>query len=162
MSNQTDDNKAWRFCHTEKVRFADVDMFDHVNNAAYLTYVESARVAYYSNVTGLQDPHEFDMTVARAEIDFKKPAFYPATINIFTRATRIGNKSWTLEHELRDASNSDLLAHCATIIVHFDHETGKSKPIPPHIVSLIEAYEGRPLKEPTPGGSSPPGPLPGQ
>lgn len=125
-------------------------MFDHVNNAVYLTYVESARVAYYSHVTGLQDPHEFDMTVARAEIDFKKPIFYPATVNILTRATHIGTKSWTLEHELRDASSSDLLAHCTTIIVHFDHHTGKSKPIPPQIVSLIEAHEGRPLKEPTP------------
>lgn len=136
----------WRFCHTETVRFADCDMFDHVNNAAYLTYVESARVAYYSHVTGLQDPHEFDMTVARAEIDFKKPIFYPMTINIFTRATHIGTKSWTLEHELRDANNSDLLAHCTTVIVHFGHETGKSKPIPPEIVSFIEAYEGRTLK----------------
>jgi len=130
----------------ETVRFADVDMFDHMNNAVCLTYVESARVAYYSHLTGLQDPHEFDMTVARAEIDFKKPAFYRMTINIFTRVTHIGTKSWTLEHELRDASNSDLLAHCTTVIVHFDHKTSKSKPIPSQIISLIEAYEGRCLR----------------
>ncbi len=141
-----DNDKEWRFCYTEKVRFADIDMFDHMNNAAYLTYVESARVAYYSHLTGLQDPHEFDMTVASAQIDFKKPAFYPMTINVFTRATHIGTKSWTLEHELRNASNSDLLAHCTTVIVHFDHKAGKSKPIPPQIVSLIEAYEGRSLR----------------
>jgi|GEM_PF-6415953 len=43
----------WRFCHTEHVRFADCDMFAHVNNAAYLTYVESARLAYYSHISGL-------------------------------------------------------------------------------------------------------------
>lgn len=147
MSNQTYIDKEWRFCHTVEVRFRDIDMFDHVNNAVYLTYVESARVAYYSHVTGLQDPHDFDMTLARAEIDFKKPIFFPATINVFTRATRIGTKSWTLEHDLRDAANSDLLAHCTTVIVHFDHHTGMSKPISPEIVSLIEAHEGRSLRE---------------
>ena len=81
---------GWNFCFTTPVRFRDIDMFDHVNNAVYLTYVESARVAYYSQVTGLQDPHDFDMTVARVEIDFKKPIFFPATINVFTRACRIG------------------------------------------------------------------------
>lgn len=31
-------------------------MFGHVNNAAYLTYIESARVAYYGHLTGLKNP----------------------------------------------------------------------------------------------------------
>lgn len=147
------DNPDWNFCHTVEVRFRDIDMFDHVNNAAYLTYVESARVAYYSHVSGLKDPHEFDMTAARAAIDFKKPIFYPATVNVLTRATHIGNKSWTLEHELRDASNSDLLARCTTVIVHFDHKTSQSKVVPPEIISLIENYEGRSLKAPSATGT---------
>ncbi len=138
---------GWNFCFTTSVRFRDIDMFDHVNNAVYLTYVESARVAYYSQVTGLQDPHDFDMTVARVEIDFKKPIFFPATINVFTRASRIGTKSWTLEHELRDAANSDLLATCTTVLVYFDHQTGQSKPLSPEIISRIEAHEGHSLRE---------------
>ena len=147
---------GWNFCFTTPVRFRDIDMFDHVNNAVYLTYVESARVAYYSQVTGLQDPHDFDMTVARVEIDFKKPIFFPATINVFTRACRIGTKSWTLEHELRDAANADLLATCATVLVHFDHQTGQSKALSPEIISRIEAHEGRSLREaaPTTGSHS--------
>jgi acyl-CoA thioester hydrolase len=146
MNSENELNQEWRFCHTEIVRFADCDMFDHVNNATYLTYVESARVAYYSHVTGLQDPHEFAMTVARAEIDFRKPIFYPCKVHVFTRATHIGIKSWTLEHELRDASTADLLARCTTILVHFDHSLGKSSPLPSDVVSLIEAHEGRSLR----------------
>jgi acyl-CoA thioester hydrolase len=146
MNNENKTSQEWRFCHTVEVRFRDIDMFDHVNNAAYLTYVESARVAYYAHISGLTDPHDFDVTVARAEIDFLKPIFYPATIHVNTRATRIGTKSWTLEHELRDASTSDLLARCTTILVHFDHHTGKSAPIPENIIALIEAHEGRSLR----------------
>ena len=146
MSDVNSTGNGWRFCYTETIRFADCDMFDHANNAVYLTYVESARVAYYAQVTGLTDPHDFDMTVARAEIDFKKPIFYPATLNVLTRAGRIGNKSWTLEHELRDASSGDLYARCTTVLVHFDHSTGTAKPLPPEIVALIEQHEGRPLR----------------
>jgi acyl-CoA thioester hydrolase len=147
MNKEKTPGEEWRYCHTETVRFADCDMFDHMNNAVYLTFVESARVAYYSHVSGLQDPHKFNMTVAHAEIDFKKPIFYPSTVNVFTRAVRIGTKSWTLEYELRDASTHDLYAHCTTVIVHFDHETGQSEPIPSAVISFIEAHEGRPLTQ---------------
>jgi acyl-CoA thioester hydrolase len=144
----TPDDPEWRFCHTVEVRFRDIDMFNHVNNAVYLTYVESARVAYYSHVSGLTDPHDFDMTLASAHIDFLTPVFFPATINVFTRTTHIGTKSWTLEHQLRDAATSAVIANCSTVIVHFDHETGKSKPLTREIVGLIEAHEDRSLRKP--------------
>ncbi len=142
------ENTGWNFCHTVEVRFRDVDMFGHVNNAAYLTYIESARVAYYGYLTGLKDPREFDMTVARAEIDFRRPAFYGQTLHVYTRAARIGNKSWTLEHELRDSNSGEVIARGSTVIVHFDHVTQESKPLPPEIVELIERHEGRSLKAP--------------
>lgn len=146
MMSTTDERNGWNFCHTETVRFADVDMFGHVNNAAYLTYVESARVAYYGHLTGLTDPREFDMTVARAEVDFLKPAFYGQTLHVFTRAGRIGNKSWTLEHEIRDSETAEVVARGSTVNVHFDHVTQRSKPLPPEIINLIERHEGRSLR----------------
>ena len=137
---------GWNFCLPIEVRFRDVDMFGHVNNAAYLTYIESARVAYYGHLTGLKDPREFDMTVARAEIDFLVPAFYGQTLHVFTRAGRIGNKSWTLEHEMRDSQSGEVVARGTTVIVHFDHVTQQSKPLPADIVELIESHEGRSLR----------------
>jgi len=147
MNDQMGEDKEWRFCHTEKVRFADVDMFDHVNNAAYLTYVESARVAYYTNLTGLADPRDFDMTVASAKIDFIKPVFYGQTLDVYTRIGRIGNKSWTLEHEIRDSDTGEVMAVASTVNVFYDHETGRSHPIPPDIVQKMESFEGRKLRD---------------
>lgn len=137
---------GWNFCLTVEVRFRDVDMFGHVNNAAYLTYIESARVAYYGYLTGLTDPREFDMTVARAEVDFLKPVFYGQTLHVYTRAGRIGNKSWTLEHEMRDSVSDEVVARGSTVIVHFDHVTQQSKPLPPKVIALIEGHEGRTLR----------------
>ena len=149
MSSATDSNneREWRHRITVEVRFADIDMFDHLNNAKYLTYVESARVAYYTAVTGLTDPHEFDITVARAEIDFLMPAFYGQTLYVYSRIGRVGNKSWTLEHEMRDAETGDLMARASTVNVHFEHSTGKSHPLPAEVVEAMERFEGRKLRE---------------
>src|SRR3954463_10898507 len=85
---------GWNFCHVVEVRFADIDMFHHVNNAKYLTYIESARVAYYTQVSGVENPREFGMTVASAKVDFIKPIFFGQSVDVFTRTSRIGNKSW--------------------------------------------------------------------
>ncbi len=136
----------WRFHITVAPRFADIDMFGHVNNAAYLTYMESARVAYYGSLTGLKDPRDFDMTVARAEVDFLKPVFFGQTLHVYTRAGRIGNKSWTLEHEMRDSETGEIVARGSTVIVHFDHVAQESKPLPTGVIELIERHEGRALK----------------
>ncbi|HWX25489.1 MAG TPA: acyl-CoA thioesterase, partial [Vicinamibacteria bacterium] len=38
-------------CEVE-VRFRDLDALGHVNNAVYLTYLESARIAYWMALTG--------------------------------------------------------------------------------------------------------------
>jgi acyl-CoA thioester hydrolase len=35
------------FVYWEAIRFRDLDMLAHVNNAVYATYFESARLAYY-------------------------------------------------------------------------------------------------------------------
>jgi acyl-CoA thioester hydrolase len=144
--NQNESSRDWRHQITVEVRFADVDMFDHVNNAKYLTYIESARVAYYTAVTGLTDPRTFDMTVARAEIDFLTPAFFGDTLHVYSRTARIGTKSWTLEHEIRDASTGELVARASTVNVHFDHDTGKSSPLPAEVIEAMERFEGRRLR----------------
>lgn len=146
MSEHGKDQAGWRHCFPIDVRFEDIDMFNHVNNAKYLTYIESARVAYYSQVSGLTDPCEFDMTLASVKIDYIKPVFFGQTLYVYTRTGRIGNKSMTMEHELCDAATGELAASAHTVIVHYDHDTGKSKPLPDDIVLMLEEFEGRTLK----------------
>jgi acyl-CoA thioester hydrolase len=144
--NERAKGPGWNFYITEKVRFADIDMFGHVNNATYLTYIESARVAYYTAATGLLEPREFGMTVASAKVDFLKPIFYGRSVNVYTRTGRIGNKSWTLEHELRDTETGELLSVASTVNVHYDYKSGQSKVLPADIVEKLEQFEGRKLK----------------
>lgn len=146
MSDNTYIAPEWRFFITIEPRFADIDMFGHVNNAKYFTYMESARVFYYTEISGLQDPLEFGMTVARAEVDFIKPVFYGQTLRVYTRTGRIGNKSWTLEHEIRDDETGGLLAKGATVNVYYDYKTGRSELIPNDIVEKLEVFEGRKLR----------------
>ena len=58
--------RPFRFTHAVEVRFRDLDALGHVNNAVYLTYLESARMAWYLHLTRRTELKGMDMILARA------------------------------------------------------------------------------------------------
>ncbi|MBA3718482.1 MAG: acyl-CoA thioesterase, partial [Actinobacteria bacterium] len=106
---------SFPFVHRETVRFRDVDVLGHVNNAVYLTYLEQARVAFLS-------PHDADWTqmiLARCEIDFRAQVAVGEVVEIALWPTRVGNKSFALSYELK--VNDRIVAEAKTVLVAFDY-----------------------------------------
>ncbi len=65
-----------------EVRFGDLDLLGHVNNAAYLVFLESARIAYWMQVTRVSSVTGIDMILARVELDYKAPLRYGEVVDI--------------------------------------------------------------------------------
>ena len=116
--------EAFDFVHRETVRFRDLDAKGHVNNAVYLTYMESARIAFMARASA----DELPFIVARIEIDFRAPLELGETVEIGVRAARFGTKSFDLEYELR--AGGRLVAEAKSVCVGYDYETGETVPIP--------------------------------
>ena len=135
------------------VRFADTDAMGHVNNAVYLTYCETARIRYWTDVTG--EPlaarhHEAEsLILAEARITYRAQVFHTDRVTVESRATRIGSSSFTLEHRLTAAAPDGparLVAVSDSILVRFDYATGAPSPLEARFVERMEAFEGRRLK----------------
>ena len=62
------------------MRWADQDPFQHVNNAAFLTYLEQARVEIFFSDAGVEGITSLSegVVVVRHEIDYKRPVIYSA------------------------------------------------------------------------------------
>ena len=138
--------------HLVEVRLADTDAMGHVNNAKYLTYCESARIAYWTDVTGepvrLGSEGAESLILAEARITYRAPAFHGETVTVETRATRLGRSSFTLEHRLTACEAgrpSRLVATSESILVRYDYTTDTAVPISPAHRAAIEAFEGRSL-----------------
>jgi acyl-CoA thioester hydrolase len=84
------------------VRFRDLDALGHVNNAVYLTYFESARIAYWLHTTKRTGLGALDMILARAEIDFRSPLAYGESVEISVGATSLGRSSFVLEADMHE------------------------------------------------------------
>ena len=136
---------AFRFQHRLQARFRDCDLFGHVNNAVYFTYMEEARWAYWRELTGdhVQDRLP-GLILARAEIDFLRPIRPNERIVIWLGTTRIGRTSISMDCEMLDEQGS-ALARGKAVMVTYDYSTAQPVPVPDWARTRIEEYEGRNL-----------------
>ena len=118
------------FVHREPVRFRDLDGMGHVNNAVFSTYLEQARLAWFSQERfGAVDELPLrDVILARTEIDFRSPVQAGETVEVAVRPARVGTKSFELAYELRAAGR--LVAEAKSVLVGYDYRRSESTPIP--------------------------------
>ena len=116
------------FVHVERVRFRDLDPMGHVNNAVFLTYLEQARVALFSELEVATGLDGMNMIVARVEIDFKEPVRLGQEVEVTVRASRFGTKSFDLDYELR--VEGELVAVAKSIQVAYDYKRREPVPVP--------------------------------
>jgi acyl-CoA thioester hydrolase len=126
---------GYAFVHREVVRFNDLDGMDHVNNAIYATYMESARLAYLESIGAGRNPQK-SLILARLEIDFRSPISFGEEVEIGVRLSRIGRKSFDLEHEIR--ADGRLAAEGKSVLVAYDYTTSSSRELPREWRELLE------------------------
>ena len=116
------------FVHREAVRFRDLDAMGHVNNAVFLTYIESARVAYLQHLGAAATLQDMSIIVARIEIDFRAPVGFGEDVEISVHASRFGGKSFDLDYELRVGDT--VVAEAKSVLVAYDYGTGEAVELP--------------------------------
>jgi acyl-CoA thioester hydrolase len=132
---------AGRFAIPIEVRFRDLDALGHVNNAVYLTYVESARVAYWLHVTGRTGLAAVDFILARAEVDYRSPVVFGETLEVAVRAVSMRRSSLVLEFALTERASGRRVAESRNVVVHYDYAAQKPQPIPKEIRERIRAQD---------------------
>ncbi|MGZ4258312.1 MAG: acyl-CoA thioesterase [Gaiellaceae bacterium] len=120
--------EGFDYVHEEPVRFRDIDAMGHVNNAVFLTYIESARSAFFWHLGLARSLEDLTLVVARVEIDFRAPVGFPEVVEVGVRAGRFGEKSFGLDHELR--VRGELVAEAKTVLVAYDYNRAETVTIP--------------------------------
>ena len=127
------------FEHELEVRFRDCDPMGHVNNAVYLTYFEVARFAWWRRIFGPDGPADHGFIVARAEIDYRKPALTGQRLLVRLRLAAMGRSSFTVAYEVLDVRTRELLAEGRSVQVAYDYARGESVPLSGDVRARLEA-----------------------
>ena len=135
---------------TVKVRFADLDLLGHVNNAVFFSYMEQARVAYFQKIPDLdfsriQGEPKTSVILASIQCDFLTPAYLDEKIDVGIRISKLGNSSIVMEYEMKEAASGRRIATGQSTLVYFDYSQQKSLPIPDTLRRKFSEIEGRSL-----------------
>ncbi len=123
-----------------EVPYGDIDAMGHLNNVAYLRYLEWARQKYWLAMRRTDDFWQIDFVVARAEIDYRASAHMGELLGLEIHVTRMGTSSFDFAYRLT-GPDGRLVAEAKTTQVCYDWETRSSKPLSDERRREIEAFE---------------------
>jgi len=101
----------------------DIDMMDHVNNVAYLRWVQDVAVAHWQSAATPAEQEKWLWIVLRHEIDYKQPAVLGDAIVARTWVGSASRLKFERNTELLRAGDGTLLAKALSVWCPIDAQT---------------------------------------
>ncbi len=121
-------------------RWHDNDVYGHVNNATYYSYIDSVTNQYLINEAGLDIHHAKVIgLVVNSTCQYYASVAYPDALEGALRALKIGNSSVTYEVGIFKHGEHHAAAVGGFTHVFVDRATNKPVPIPDRIRSALQA-----------------------
>ena len=124
----------FKFFINIETRWADMDCIGHINNATFLTYVETARIKLIEKL-GFSD---LPIIMASIKIDYVNQLKYPSKIEIGQKISRLGNSSFDILTGIYNKDSGKLITISTTTLVCYDYNSQKSLKIPTEIRVFAE------------------------
>lgn len=122
------------------VRFGETDALGHINNTSYFIYLEEARVRFFEELGYRMTINEWNFILASTKCDFINQGYFNQLLTVTTSVSKIGTKSFQLEHEIICSQTKQLIAKGNAIIVYFDFNEQQSAAIPDLLREGLKSY----------------------
>lgn len=143
---------AYRHRTRLEVRFRDIDAFRHVNNAAFVTYLEQARIRYLIDTLHIEAFQDMPVILAAIDVDYRAPIAFEMGVVVDSRVDWVGRTSFSLSHRMTAGLGAEadtrLVAEAQTVLVAYDYEAERPIPVPAEWRAAFEAYEGHSMERP--------------
>lgn len=122
-----------------QTRWADNDLYGHVNNVTYYSYFDTVVNCYLIDNGGL-DIHNAKVIGIAVEThcNFNDSVAYPEPLEAGLRVGKLGNSSVRYEIGIFKKGREEAAAQGHFVHVFVERETNKPVPIPPPIRSALE------------------------
>ncbi len=112
-----------KFSHNFIVTKSEIDEQGHVNNVAFVRWIQDVAVAHWQSAANIEQQAKFSWVVVRHEIDYKKQAFENEKVTATTWVGEPTRISWERMTEI--PRGEDLLVKARSVWCLIDRETLK-------------------------------------
>ena len=126
--------------HTITIRGFHCDIYQHVNNARYLEFLEEARWDYVENVPELagMEAEGLGFVVAAITIEYKRPAGLGDVLEIRTTMDGVEAKRAVMHQEVVNKATGKLVADARVSFAVISLSTGRAVPLTDLVRSWFE------------------------
>ena len=118
------------FCHTFRVRYAEVDPQSVVFNSRYLEYADILVTEHFRDARSRGMPDDVEFHVRKAEVDYLAPIRLDELIEGRLTVESIGRSSMTTLITLHGTEDGSTRAEIRLLTVHVDLPEGRPTPVP--------------------------------
>lgn len=131
----------YAFLFSIQTRWADNDMFGHVNNVTYYSYFDTAANALLIQHAGF-DPKTSPTIglVVSSNCQFNQELSYPEIVEVGVSIAKIGNASLTYDLAIFKQDQQNAAAQGSFVHVFVDRQTRKSTPISDEIRDALTMF----------------------
>jgi len=125
-----------------KVRGYHLDMYQHVNNARYLEFLEEARWDFIESKINLKEwmKRGLGFVIANININYRKPASLNQVIEIQSQISKLNVKSATIEQKIYLEDSDTLVANADVTFVIVDVKTGKPVLLEGDLLEIMKSF----------------------
>jgi acyl-CoA thioester hydrolase len=128
---------AARFTMPLRVADADIDRQGHVNNVAFVRYVQDVAVAHWLSAAPAAVREAFTWVVRRHEVEYLRPAFAGEELSVRTWVGEPSGATWERFTEILRAGEDKPLVTARTVWVLLDAATGRPRRVDPAMVTRL-------------------------
>ncbi|MDX7987947.1 acyl-CoA thioesterase [Xenorhabdus sp. 12] len=126
-----------------KVRGYHIDVFQHVNNARYLEFLEAARWDLLTDDDTLAwlNSRNVGFVVANININYRHPAVLADELEVKSSLQELRTKSGTFFQEIIRRRDNQIIADALTTFVCLDLKTNKALVLEGELKDRMELYK---------------------
>ncbi|PHM40050.1 thioesterase [Xenorhabdus mauleonii] len=126
-----------------KVRGYHIDIFQHVNNARYLEFLEAARWDLLTDDDTLEwlNSKNIGFVVANININYRYPAVLADELEVKSSLQELRTKSGTFFQEIIRRRDNQIIADALTTFVCLDLKTNKALVLEGELKDRMELYK---------------------
>jgi acyl-CoA thioester hydrolase len=126
-----------------EIAWGEMDAFQHVNNAAYFRYFESARIEYFSELNMMEafQVHKVGPVLAETSCKYIRPLNYPDEIYIGVNAVKdsLQKDRFMMAFSVYSTQQQTITTKGNALIVFFDFNSNRPHPLPEVVIKAVNA-----------------------
>lgn len=135
-------DEPWKFGHSDIVRFSELDVLNHANNAAYIGWLENARISYFVNhgISDYVSKGRPTLVLRSLRMEYHAPLQLGDRYIVTARSVEYGRTSWNMQHAVFCQGEIKAEASCTIVTVSKDGKT--SVPLEQSLIDSISFGDG--------------------